>query len=121
MAASSPKRRFERSSTDAVRKNLNGASGNTTASIAGGYGVWGVSGLLDVTNYGTLTGRSGTGIQVSGNLTLNNSGTISGSFIGDYTGVAVNSIGKAHAAWTDFRGLPGRTTPNQDTVVGNEP
>lgn len=45
----------------------------------------------------------------------------SGSFIGDYTGVAVNSIGKAHAAWTDFRGLPGRTTPNQDTVVGNEP
>jgi BNR repeat-like domain len=50
----------------------------------------------------------------------------SGSFIGDYTGVAVNSIGKAHAAWTDFRGRPGvttppATTPNQDTVVGNEP
>lgn len=45
----------------------------------------------------------------------------SGSFIGDYTGVAVNSIGKAHAAWTDFRGRPGTTTPNQDTVVGNEP
>jgi hypothetical protein len=49
----------------------------------------------------------------------------SGSFIGDYTGVAVNSIGKAHAAWTDFRGHPGpasdpaSTTPNQDTVVGN--
>ena len=45
----------------------------------------------------------------------------SGSFIGDYTGVAVNSVGKAHAAWTDFRGRPGTTTPNQDTVVGNEP
>jgi len=51
----------------------------------------------------------------------------SGSFIGDYTGVAVRSNGKAHVVWTDFRGHPGlatdptSTTPNQDTVVGNEP
>ena len=45
----------------------------------------------------------------------------SGSFIGDYTGVAVDSAGKAHTVWTDFRGNPGTTTPNQDTVVGNEP
>jgi hypothetical protein len=43
----------------------------------------------------------------------------SGSFIGDYTGVAVDSAGGAHTAWTDSRGLPGSTTPNQDTVVGN--
>jgi hypothetical protein len=43
----------------------------------------------------------------------------SGSFIGDYTGVAVDLAGNAHAAWTDFRGLPGVTRPNQDTVVGN--
>jgi hypothetical protein len=43
----------------------------------------------------------------------------SGAFIGDYTGVAVNSAGRAHPVWTDFRGLPGVTTPNQDTVVGN--
>jgi hypothetical protein len=43
----------------------------------------------------------------------------SGSFIGDYTGVAVDSTGAAHTAWTDSRGLPGTTTPNQDTVVGN--
>ena len=49
----------------------------------------------------------------------------SGSFIGDYTGVAVNSTGSAHVVWTDFRGHPGlainpaSTTPNQDTVVGN--
>src|SRR6266849_6509269 len=42
-----------------------------------------------------------------------------GSFIGDYTGVAVDSAGGAHTVWTDFRGLPGSTTPNQDTVVGN--
>ena len=45
----------------------------------------------------------------------------SGSFIGDYTGVAVDSAGGAHTVWTDFRGLPGSTTPNQDTVVGNVP
>jgi hypothetical protein len=43
----------------------------------------------------------------------------SGSFIGDYTGVAVDSKGGVHTAWTDDRGLPGTTTPNQDTVVGN--
>jgi hypothetical protein len=43
----------------------------------------------------------------------------SGSFIGDYTGVAVDSAGNARPVWTDFRGLPGVTTPNQDTVVGN--
>jgi len=49
----------------------------------------------------------------------------SGSFIGDYTGVAVDPAGWAHTVWTDFRGHPGpasdpaSTTPNQDTVVGN--
>jgi hypothetical protein len=43
----------------------------------------------------------------------------SGSFIGDYTGVAVDASGGVHTAWTDDRGLPGTTTPNQDTVVGN--
>lgn len=41
----------------------------------------------------------------------------SGSFIGDYTGVAVDAQGKAYTVWTDFRGLPGTTKPNQDTVV----
>jgi len=47
----------------------------------------------------------------------------SGSFIGDYTGVAVDSTGSAVAVWTDGRGHPGvatnpgSTRPNQDTVV----
>ena len=45
----------------------------------------------------------------------------SGSFIGDYTGVAVDSAGGVHTVWTDSRGLPRTTTPNQDTVVGNVP
>lgn len=43
----------------------------------------------------------------------------SGSFIGDYTGVAVDGAGKASAVWTDGRGKPTVTTPNQDTVMGN--
>ena len=43
----------------------------------------------------------------------------SGSFIGDYTGVAVDSTGSALAVWTDDRGNPRVTRPNQDTVVGN--
>ena len=41
-----------------------------------------------------------------------------GSFIGDYTGTAVNRAGHAVTVWTDFRGNPGVTTPNQDAVVG---
>ena len=41
----------------------------------------------------------------------------SGSFIGDYTGVAVDAQGKAYTVWTDFRGLPGTTKPNQDIMV----
>ncbi len=43
----------------------------------------------------------------------------SGSFIGDYTGVAVDPTGAVHSVFTDNRGLPGTTTPNQDTMVGN--
>jgi hypothetical protein len=41
-----------------------------------------------------------------------------GSFIGDYTGTAVGSDNKAVTVWTDFRGNPGLTSPNQDAVVG---
>jgi hypothetical protein len=40
-----------------------------------------------------------------------------GSFIGDYEGVAVDASGKAALVWTDDRGNPGVTTPNQDAVV----
>jgi hypothetical protein len=42
-----------------------------------------------------------------------------GSFIGDYSQVAMGSNGVAHASWTDFRGNPGTTTPNQDVLVAN--
>ncbi len=39
---------------------------------------------------------------------------VQGLFIGDYTGMAVGSDGVLHPNWTDFRGDPGTTTPNQD-------
>jgi hypothetical protein len=42
-----------------------------------------------------------------------------GSFIGDYSQVAVGKDGVAHAAWTDFRGRPGTNTPNQDVYVSS--
>ena len=42
-----------------------------------------------------------------------------GSFIGDYSQVAIGSNGVAHAAWTDFRGRPGVTSANQDVYVGS--
>lgn len=40
-----------------------------------------------------------------------------GSFIGDYTGIALDSSGDGIAVWTDSRGNPGVTDPNQDILV----
>jgi hypothetical protein len=42
-----------------------------------------------------------------------------GGFIGDYSQVALGGDGRAHAAWTDFRGKPGVTTANQDVMIAN--
>jgi hypothetical protein len=41
-----------------------------------------------------------------------------GSFIGDYEGTAVDDQGRVYTVWTDSRGNPGVTPPNQDTYVG---
>ncbi|HVV18026.1 MAG TPA: sialidase family protein [Pseudonocardiaceae bacterium] len=43
--------------------------------------------------------------------------TLQGEFIGDYTAVAVGADFRIHPMWTDFRGLPGTTSPNQDVVT----
>jgi len=43
--------------------------------------------------------------------------TFAGSFIGDYTGAAVDRTGRGLAAWADFRGNPGITNPNMDMDV----
>jgi hypothetical protein len=48
--------------------------------------------------------------EVTGNV-------LQGVFIGDYTAMAVGSDFKIHPAWTDFRGNPGTTLPNQDVVT----
>lgn len=42
---------------------------------------------------------------------------LSGVFIGDYTGIALGSDLVAHPNWTDFRGRPGETKPNQDAYT----
>jgi len=42
---------------------------------------------------------------------------VQGVFIGDYTGVALGSDLRLHPCWTDFRGHPGTTTPNQDSYT----
>jgi hypothetical protein len=42
-----------------------------------------------------------------------------GSFIGDYTQVAMDKNSMAHASWTDFRGNPGHTPANQDVLIAN--
>jgi hypothetical protein len=42
---------------------------------------------------------------------------VQGLFIGDYTGVALGSDGVLHPCWTDFRGKPGVTKPNQDSYT----
>jgi hypothetical protein len=42
-----------------------------------------------------------------------------GSFIGDYSQIALGSNGVAHPVWTDFRGNPnpGGNTANQDAYT----
>jgi hypothetical protein len=52
----------------------------------------------------------GTG-AVTGNV-------LQGVFIGDYTAVAMGFDGVLHPCWTDFRGKPGVTAPNQDAYSG---
>jgi len=42
---------------------------------------------------------------------------LQGVFIGDYTGIAMGWDGVFHPAWTDFRGNPGVTPPNQDVYT----
>jgi len=42
---------------------------------------------------------------------------LQGVFIGDYTAVALGSDGVLHPCWTDFRGSPGVTAPNQDAYT----
>jgi len=42
---------------------------------------------------------------------------IQGVFIGDYSAIAVGADLRIHPCWTDFRGRPGVTAPNQDAYT----
>ncbi|OLB74957.1 MAG: neuraminidase [Actinobacteria bacterium 13_2_20CM_2_71_6] len=42
---------------------------------------------------------------------------LQGTFIGDYSAVAMGTDFRIHPCWTDFRGSPGVTKPNQDAVT----
>jgi hypothetical protein len=56
-------------------------------------------------------------IQFVANDLTNPSILLQGVFIGDYTAVTLGSDFMFHPSWTDFRGLPGTTTPNQDAYT----
>jgi hypothetical protein len=42
---------------------------------------------------------------------------VQGVFIGDYTAVSIGADLRIHPCWTDFRGRPGVTAPNQDAYT----
>ncbi len=42
---------------------------------------------------------------------------LQGGFIGDYTDAAMGADKRLHPSWTDFRGNPGTTAPNQDAYT----
>lgn len=74
-------------------------------------------------DYASKTWTAGGGLSSQRRLSNESSNPFvqfaDGSFIGDYSQVAMGSDGKAHASWTDFRGNPGVTSPNQDVLVAN--
>lgn len=46
---------------------------------------------------------------------------VQGLFIGDYSGAAMGYDFRLHPCWTDFRGRPGTTAPNQDAYTQSIP
>src|SRR5262249_27702396 len=42
---------------------------------------------------------------------------LQGVFIGDYSAIDIGSDLRVHPSWTDFRGSPGGTLPNQDVIT----
>jgi hypothetical protein len=65
----------------------------------------------------TSTGSFGSEVRLSSESSNPYVQFADGSFIGDYSQVAIASNGTAYGAWTDFRGNPGVTPANQDVVV----
>ena len=63
------------------------------------------------------TGAFGTQVRLSTESSNPYVQFADGSFIGDYSQVAIGPNGTAYGAWTDFRGKPGVTPANQDVMV----
>jgi hypothetical protein len=74
-------------------------------------------------DYASKTWTAGGGFSSQRRLSSESSNPFvqfaNGAFIGDYSQVAMGIDGRAHASWTDFRGNPGVTSPNQDVLVAN--
>jgi len=71
-------------------------------------------------DYAARSATSGGGFGVQTRLSTQSSNPYvqfaDGSFIGDYSQVAMSG-GTAWGAWTDFRGNPGVTPANQDVMI----
>jgi len=74
-------------------------------------------------DYASKTWTAGGGFSLQRRLSSESSNPFvqfaNGGFIGDYSQVAMGIDLSAHASWTDFRGNPGVTSPNQDVLVAN--
>ncbi len=59
----------------------------------------------------------GTGARAHSYTQMITGKVLQGEFIGDYTAAAMGWDGVLHPCWTDLRGKPGVTSPNQDSYT----
>jgi hypothetical protein len=84
------------------------------------YAYWkgfGISSLRSSAIRRVTTQTSDPRIQFAAPSLLNPDETLQGVFIGDYSAIAVGTDLRLHPSWTDFRGRPGTTKPNQDAYT----
>ena len=82
------------------------------------YAYWSASGRLHswAQTHRVTTQSSDPRVQFVG-TGLQSGKELQGLFIGDYTAAALGSDLQLHPSWTDFRGRPGVTKPNQDAYT----
>ena len=84
------------------------------------YAYWkgiGVTGLRSSAIRRITTQTSDPRIQFAATSLEDPNETLQGVFIGDYSAIAVGTDLRLHPCWTDFRGRPGVTKPNQDAYT----
>jgi hypothetical protein len=77
---------------------------------------FGPGGLRHAAIHRITTQSSDPGIQFVGTGAVSGK-ELQGLFIGDYNAMAIGTDLKIHPCWTDFRGRPGLTKPNQDAYT----